>query len=188
MVLVPGGPRGDVYVSRSEITNRQYLAFCQRSGRPRPPAPFWGLVQELPVVNVSWYDAVTFSRWLSAESGRVYRLPTEAEWEHAARGGLVHRLYPWGDEEPRGRSCFATGALCPVGSFRPNGYGLYDMAGGVAEWCHDLHEGGGKARVVRGGSWASPEGSPEVLQVQRRDRLDPARVRNDVGFRVVRDP
>jgi formylglycine-generating enzyme required for sulfatase activity len=174
-------------LSRFEITNRQYLAFCQRSGRPTPEAPYWGLVDDFPVVNVTWHDAQTFCRWLSLETGRAYRLPKEADWEHAARGGLVRRIYPWGDEPPLGRSCFGTGALCRVGSFKPNGYGLHDMAGSVAEWCEDAFASGSKARVVRGGSWAASRSNPELLAVERRDKLDPEKRRNEVGFRVARD-
>ncbi len=182
------GPKGTLAVARYEVTNRQYLAFCARSGRPKPEAPFWGMPDDFPVVNVTWHDAQTFCRWLSLETGRAYRLPTEAEWEHAARGGLERRVYPWGDEPPAGRSCFGTGSLCRVGSFKPNGYGLYDMAGGVAEWCEDVFAKGQKARVVRGGSWAASPSSPELLAIERRDKLDPDKTRNEIGFRVVRDP
>jgi formylglycine-generating enzyme required for sulfatase activity len=170
------------------ITNRQYLGFCKRSGQRPPVAPFWELKDDYPVVNVSWYEAVQFCRWLSLETGRSYRLPTEAEWEFAARGGQVRRLYPWGDDPPQGRACFGTGRACPAGAFPPNPYGLYDMAGGVAQWCEDLFETGGKARVLRGSGWTTPPGKVELLVVERRDRLEPERSRNDVGFRVVRQP
>ena len=182
------GPRGEFALSKYEITNRQYLAFCQRAARPRPEAPFWGLPDDLPVVNVTWHDAQTFCRWLSLETGRTYRLPAEAEWELAARGGLVRRTYPWGDDVPAGRSCFGTGVLCHVGSFKPNGYGLYDMAGSVAEWCEEPYSKGAKARVVRGGSWSVSPSSPELLAIERRDKLDPDKTRNEVGFRVARNP
>lgn len=189
MVRVPGGPRGDFYLGKFEVTNEQYLAFCERAGHPRPETPFWGAPADHPVVNVSWFDAEAFCRWLSRETGRSYRLPTEAEWEHAAQGGSrIPRTYPWGNEDPMGRSCFGRGALCPVGSFEPNGFGLHDMAGSLSEWCQDLFSRGGKARVIRGGSWASPPSAPETLAITRRDKLDPEKTRNEVGFRVARDP
>jgi formylglycine-generating enzyme required for sulfatase activity len=185
MALITGEARGDFYLAKFETTNHQYLEFCKRSGRPRPAPPFWGYPDNYPVVNVTWFDANTFCRWLSLETGKDYRLPTEAEWEYAARGGLVRRSYPWGDESPAGRECFGKGAPCAVGSFPPNGYGLFDMAGSVAEWCQDTYDSA-EARVVRGGSWTISEGKPELLWVSRRDRLDPDRIRNDLGFRVAR--
>jgi formylglycine-generating enzyme required for sulfatase activity len=189
MVLIHKEPRNDFYLSRLEITNRRYLEYVKRSGRPRPDQPFWGVPDEYPVVNVSWYDAVSFCRWLSLETGRTYRLPTEAEWEYAARGHQIRRLYPWGDDEPKGRACFGTGQACPVGRFAPNAYGLFDMVGGVAEWCQDPVEPGSKIHVVRGGSWTDPPGKPELLTIERREqRLEADRFRNDVGFRVARDP
>lgn len=187
-VLIPGGPKGDFFLGKYEVTNKLYLAFCERSGRPKPEPPFWGAPDDYPVVNVTWHDAVTFCRWLSLETGRSYRLPSEAEWEHGAQGGSRSpRTYPWGSEDPVGRSCFGRGALCPVGSFKPNGFGLHDMAGSVAEWCQDLVTPGSKARVIRGGSWASPLTAPEVLAIVHRDKLDPEKARNEVGFRVARD-
>jgi hypothetical protein len=186
--LVRGGPKGDFSMSRYPITNRQYLEFCKRSGQRKPETPFWELKDEYPVVNVTWYEAVQFCRWLSLETGRPYRLPTEAEWDFAARGGQIRRLYPWGDDPPQGRCCYGTGQPCPVGKFPGNAYGLYDMAGGVAQWCDDLFEVGAKARVVRGSGWTTPPGKMEFLVVDHRDRLDPDHSRNDVGFRVLRQP
>src|SRR6185503_12028323 len=76
MVLIPGGPRGDFYLGRYEVTNRQYRVYCTRMGRPLPPPPFWGRPDDFPVVNVTWHDAETFCRWLSLETHRAYRLPT----------------------------------------------------------------------------------------------------------------
>lgn len=184
--LVPGGPRGDLYLGRFEVSNRQYLTFCSRTFRRAPPAPYWGLLDRYPVVNVSWHDAVAFCRWLSRQTGRSYRLPTAVEWEHAARGGeRALGAYPWGDEDPLGRSCFGKGLLCPVGSYPPSNYGLHDMAGSVAEWCADGQAG---RRYIKGGSWASPLVAPEALAIARREGISPDKVRIDVGFRVARDP
>ena len=186
MITLPD--QGGLAMGRYEVTNRQFRAFCQSSGRPMPDPPFWGTPDELPVVNVTWNDAVSFCRWLTLTVHRNYRLPTEAEWEHAARGGRARTAFPWGDDDPNGRSCFSRDAPCPVGSYRPNGYGLYDLAGNVAEWCQDSAGGSDQMKAVRGGSWQTPARNPELLRIDRRDRLDAQRFRNDVGFRVVRTP
>jgi hypothetical protein len=184
VIEVPGGPTGTLYFARFEVTNRQYLMFCSRTSRPRPAAPYWGRHDRYPVVNVTWQDASAYCRWLAKETGRPYRLPTAGEWEHAARGGVqVPGVYPWGDEDPLGRSCFGKGLLCPVGSYKPNAYGLHDLAGSVAEWCGD---GQGDSRFVKGGSWATPVVSPEKLAIATRDELGIDKARNEVGFRVVR--
>jgi hypothetical protein len=188
MVLVRIAPGRELMISRHEVTNRTYLAFCRRSGAAEPKPPYWGTPDDHPVVNVSWHDAVSYCRWLSLETGRTYRLPTESEWEAAARGGRLVRTYPWGNEDPFSRSCFGRGAPCRIGSYRPNGFGLYDMTGSVAEWCEDRFEAGSDARVVRGGSWIEPVRSPERVAIAARERLTPDKRRNDVGFRVVREP
>lgn len=183
-----GGAKGDVFLARREVTNREYLAYCARAGRPRPEAPFWGTPASFPVVNVSWYDANTYCRWLSLETGRAYRLPTEAEWELGARGGAIPRTYPWGEDDPVGRACFGKGSLCPVGSFKPNALGLFDMAGSAAEWVQNRFGKDGEGRVVKGGSWATPLENPLLLAVSRRERADARRGRNEIGFRVAREP
>jgi formylglycine-generating enzyme required for sulfatase activity len=188
MVPVKVTPSRELMMSRYEVSNRIYLAFCRRSGAAEPKPPYWGTPDDHPVVNVSWHDAVTYCRWLSLETGRTYRLPTEAEWEAGARGGRLVRAYPWGNEDPYPRSCFGRGSPCKLGSFRPNGFGLHDMTGSVAEWCEDRFEAGGDARVVRGGGWIEPLHSPERVAIEQRERLAPDKRRNDVGFRVVRDP
>src|SRR6266545_1711205 len=125
----------------------------------------------LPVTAVSWFDAVEHCRRLSAEFGRPFRLPTEAEWEFAARGGLGQALYPWGNEpvtsRPRYGERWKNGPE-PVATSPPNRYGLYDMCENVHEWCSDWYDPGyyavspaqdprgpavGTRRASRGGAW-----------------------------------
>jgi hypothetical protein len=186
MILVQAGPGERYYISRFEITNGQYLSYCGKAGVRPPKAPYWGTPGRLPVVNVSWKEAMAFARWLSRATGRAYKLPSEAEWEYAARGGARVRTYPWGEASPIGRCCFGTGKLCPIGSYGPNALGIYDIAGSVYEWCLDRYARKSSERVIRGGSWSVPVSSPEMLAITRREGLNPDKRRNDVGFRLVR--
>ncbi|MBN2371939.1 MAG: SUMF1/EgtB/PvdO family nonheme iron enzyme [Vicinamibacteria bacterium] len=186
MILVTDGPGEKYYIARFETTNEQYLSYCEKTGVRPPKAPYWGTPRRLPVVNVSWKEAAMFARWLSEATGRSYHLPSEAEWEYAARGGARIRTYPWGEASPVGRCCFGTGKLCPIGSFGPNALGIHDMVGGVYEWCRDRFTQKSADRVIRGGSWSVPVSSPELVAITRREGLNPDKRRNDVGFRLVR--
>lgn len=172
-------------------------------GKSKPD--FWenGVFTEynrLPVVGVSWYEAWAYCRWLSAETGKVYRLPTEAEWEKAARG-KGSRLYPWGDEFDQTRCNTRENNLGRaelVGRHSPDGdspYGCSDMVGNISEWTlsqfkpypYDGSDGRnneetGTERVLRGGSWFQPALRARVAS---RGMNDPFFVDNDVGFRCV---
>lgn len=122
------------YIDTHEVTVGEYERFIKESGHKKPP---WEAISEIsptdqhPIVGVSWHDAMAYAKW----AGK--RLPTEAEWEKAARGGLMDRNYPWGDAEPDSSLMNLEGRAVAVGSHESNAFGLYDMTGNVAEWCLD---------------------------------------------------
>ncbi len=164
-------------ISRYPTTNRQYRRFCEATGRATPEdPPGWGQYfvdcPDHPVINVTWADSASYCKWLGEVLGTEVRLPTEAEWEKAARGGLEGKLYPWGDAEPDGRAHFGGRAYAweigmkgpgtrRVGCFAANDFNLHDMSGNVWEWCMDWYTPYGEPqpragifRVARGGSWS----------------------------------
>jgi formylglycine-generating enzyme required for sulfatase activity len=225
MVEIPGGtfemgdrpsaltpdehPRHKVTVrpfamSRFEVTFAEYDRFARATGRPLPPSG--DLDRDThPVVGVSWEDAYQYTRWLSAQTGKQYRLPSEAEWEYAARAGTQTDFW-WGKDVGRGnahcfdcKSDFHPRQPARVGMFRPSPFGLFDTAGNVAEWVHDCYhpnysgapedgsvwEGGDcSRRVMRGGSFNSVSGS---LRPARRDKLPATGGHDHVGIRVARE-
>lgn len=121
------------WMAQHEVTNVQFEQFQKR------PCPFESKKDNEPVTRVSWYEAKAFCRWLSKKEGRTNRLPTEAEWEYAARGGLKGKDWPWGEGSPDGRATVFLPDPMPVGSYAPNNYGLYDMSGNVMEWVSDWY-------------------------------------------------
>jgi formylglycine-generating enzyme required for sulfatase activity len=182
------------WMSRSEVTVEAYVAFLnarQASTNAVSPQIAYskgrfevrrGRASE-PVGWISFHDAQVFCAWLRDACGIPVRLPTEAEWEFAARGGIHGARYPWGWGAPRSRAVFDRKDLCKVMTYAPNAFGLYDMAGGVFEWCASDNATKADKRVARGGSWA--ENKPGILHVARRTFF-PADYRDgDVGFRVV---
>lgn len=197
------------YMDRHEVTNKEYKKFIDVT---KHPAPFseeeWARdynwvnntyppdKENHPVVMVSWEDAVAYARWSEK------RLPTEAEWEKAARGELQDALWPWGDEWDATKANTWEGeaqATRPVGSYPANQYGLYDMAGNVWEWCNDWYREGyqtggsdrdpqgpsvGINKVARGGSWSN---NGFTCRAAERKQLNPKSQFNSIGFRCVKD-
>lgn len=139
------------------------------------------------VAEVTHPEAEAYARWVTRETGRTARLPTEAEWEAAARGGVDGAPFPWGwGGEPAKLAWFdAEGPAPRGGRFPANGFGLHDMAGNLYEWCGTDPRRPGDRPAARGGSWA--ERDPDLLRVDRRQPF-PAEYRGrDVGFRLLRE-
>ena len=183
-------------ISESPITVAQYREYCEATGAKMPVAPSWGWIDNHPIVNVSWYDADSFAKW------KECRLPTEAEWEFAARGGNLSKHYKYsGGNTPDEIGWFAdnTGqsGTRPVRAKKPNELGLYDMSGNVYEWCNDwkyeytseeqVNPTGPKEGIIKaskGGSWHS---STRSLRVSNRDDDPPEFYSHNVGFRIARE-
>jgi formylglycine-generating enzyme required for sulfatase activity len=122
------------WMAEHEVTNQQWEQFRKRK------RPVEARGDQQPATRLSWDDAAEFCSWLSKKEKKRYRLPTEAEWEYAARGGLKDADWPWGNERASGRATFGKRETTPVGSYPPNGFGLYDMAGNVEEYCSDWYD------------------------------------------------
>ena len=221
MVLVPGGTYtigsddgapdeqpvhrvvlDPFYIDRYEVTNAEFARFVAATGYQAEGQ--WERYAgrgrgDHPVASVTWNDATAYAAW----AGK--RLATESEWEAAARGGLEGKPYPNGDELGPDEATFGFFdgmkiSTTPVGSHRPNGYGLYDMAGNVWEWCSDYYAadayaraeannprgpGVGAARVARGGSWYEGVGE---LRVSNRLGTTPTIIGPVFGFRCAKSP
>ena len=190
-------------IGKFPVTNQAYRIFVEQTQAPAPP--FWSepmfAGDDQPVVGVTWYDATAYCGWLSQRSAKTFRLPSEAEWERAARGRLEGALYPWGDVPPWERlypGCDPqTGGPARVGVNEPNGFGLYDMSEGVHEWCSDYYAqdyyryspernpqgpDSGQRRVSRGGSWRH---QVKFSRCAARSSLPPGFQYADYGFRVA---
>lgn len=203
------GPAHDVQVASFllgayEVTFEEYDRFARATGRPLPKDFGWGRGRQ-PVVGVSWDDARAYAAWLGRETGQAYRLPSEAEWEYAARAG-GRGSYWWGFGLEQNRAvCLDCGSRwdnrspAPVGSFAPSPFGLYDTAGNVMEWVADCYEPGyrgapqdGSARsdgactsqVARGGAFNKPSSS---MRAYVRARFAPETRLDMLGFRIARD-
>ncbi|MCB1319713.1 MAG: formylglycine-generating enzyme family protein, partial [Leptospiraceae bacterium] len=193
-------------IGKYEVTFEEYDAFAQSTFRKLPDDNGWGRGNR-PVINVNFNDAEDFAQWLSKKTGKNYRLPTEAEWEYAARAE-TQTSYWWGDDIGDNNAvCDGCGSrwdkarTAPVGSFKANGFGLHDMTGNVSEWVQDClnrnynnapadgsawltsdRGGGCHSRVKRGGSWFDlPSG------LRSASRSNSSRGNFDLGFRIVKD-
>ena len=185
---------GSFYIDVHEVTIGQYKKFMEATGHQKPL--YWQPEldrSEDPVVGISWQDAAAYALWAGT------RLPTEAEWGYAARGGSMHGKYPWGDKPDTSYANFKSFGILPVKSLKPNGYGLYDMIGNVWEWCSDWYESGacdrykrgdlaapksGSSRVLRGGSWSYD--NPGHFRCAYRNDHGPSARDGRLGFRVAR--
>ena len=216
------GPRREVRVSsfllaKRELTFDEYDEYCSAAGRPRPADGGWGRWSR-PVINVSWLEAVEYCNWRSRKDGLTpaytldgskvtcdwgadgYRLPTEAEWEYAARGGKKSRGFQyiaWDDPEVVAwYNLNAGGRTHPVGGKAPNELGLYDMGGNVWEWCWDWYAGypvgdvsdprgppAAALKVVRGGAWFNVVSN---LRPAKRYFIDPSYKHDYLGLRLAR--
>ncbi|GGY70410.1 hypothetical protein GCM10011613_13570 [Cellvibrio zantedeschiae] len=195
-------------ISKYEVTFAEYDFFAQSTNKPLPGDNGWGR-EDRPVIHVSWNDAVAYTQWLSKTTGKKFRLPTEAEWEYAARAGST-TTYWWGDNEldakgkancRRGCSSNYSGLFgsktAPVGNYTPNAFGLYDVSGNVSEWVQDCYQDNYKnasstgaatdekqctGRVVRGGS---TKDNVQHLSTSARDNIPSGYLNETLGFRIV---
>ena len=190
------------YMDKHEVTSDKYLRFCEATGHRLPE--FWGMegfksgpdYPNHPVIGVSWNDAVEYAAWCSK------RLPTEAEWEYSARGGLAGMNFPNGETIHPSDGNYKEskmGGPVAVGSYPSNKFGLYDMQGNVVEWVGDFYKPDyyssspssnpsgpefGRFRVIRGGGWHS---GGVCNSVYWRNALPPNWVDFNVGFRCAKD-
>jgi len=193
----------DFYIRNYEVTFAEYDKFCEATGRRKPEDKSWGRGNR-PVINVSWHDATAYCEWLSIQTGKSYRLPTEAEWEYAARGGNKSRGFEYSGSnninEVAWYSNNSNDKTHPVGTKQQNELGIYDMSGNVNEWCNDwysddyysrspdrnptgpLKGNSNYNRIIRGGSWLENE-----IECRVTWREFCSRQYENTGFRYVQD-
>jgi formylglycine-generating enzyme required for sulfatase activity len=198
------------------VTVSVWKEYCAATGISLPVAPSWGLLDDHPVVNVSWNDIMGsngkggFCAWASDIAGFRLTLPTEAQWEYAARGGVDDQEFPWGNTFDRSKLWCSQKDYGDAGKTAPvvrsskiyrNAFGLMDMVGNVWQWCSDLegpYSSGSQtdpvgpaspsvnARCVRGGSWVSDY--PDTFRCANRVMNDPGDRIDDIGFRLSAGP
>ena len=193
-------------LAATQVTNAQYAHFLSASGSAAPSC--WSDPNfnspEQPVVAVSWFEAQRYCSWMATRTGRAYRLPTEAEWERAARGDFEQKNFPWGDEPPQSLPDYAMrwqNGPEPVARYAPNLFGLYNMCDNVHEWCSDWYDANyyavspdrnprgpepvaekGRRKASRGGSWRH---HVKVARCSARSSIPPEFQYADYGFRVA---
>ena len=192
------------FLAECQVTNREYGHFLQATGIE--PPPHWNEPNfshpDQPVVAVSWFEAVQYCEWLCQPNDAKYRLPTEAEWERAARGGQEGKSFPWGDDLPQSLPGYHQRWINgpePVAHYAPNAFGLFDICENVHEWCGDWYQAdyyavspdrnprgpqNGERRASRGGSWRH---HVKVTRCAARSSLPPQFKYADYGFRVACD-
>ncbi|MGC2473276.1 MAG: SUMF1/EgtB/PvdO family nonheme iron enzyme [Candidatus Sulfotelmatobacter sp.] len=192
----------------TQVTNEEYGRFLRATSNL--PPPFWNDPTfnhpRQPVTGVSWHEAIRYCEWLSDQVGRHFRLPTEAEWEYAARGGLEQKQFSWGDDPPQSLPNYGTrwqNGPEPVAQYAPNAFGLYDIGDNVHEWCGDWYDANYYAtspdrnpqgpdhspmkplrKSSRGGSWRH---QIKVARCSARSSIPPEFQYADYGFRLVSD-
>jgi len=189
-------------IGATQVTNSEFACFL-RATSAQPP-PFWNDPNfshpEQPVTGVSWHEARHYCEWLTQQTGKVFRLPTEAEWERAARGTLEQKTFPWGDEPPQSLPDYAkrwqTGPE-PLGRYAASAFGLHDIGDNVHEWCSDWYDPNyysvsqernpegpkhGTRKASRGGSWRH---FIKVARCSARSSIPPEFQYADYGFRVA---
>ncbi len=183
-------------LGRYPVTFTEYDRFALATKRSLPADEGWGRDRR-PVINVSWAEALAYTTWLSAQTGQCYRLPTEAEWEYAARAGN-RAPFPTGETLTSAQAHYGGKQTLAVGQYPANTWGLYDMQGNVWEWTGSVYDAayrGGeqrlaasatdpRPRVLRGGSWRN---QPLWLRAAFRARLTPDTYNHDSGFRLARE-
>ena len=195
-------------MAATQVTNAEYSCFLQATSSS--PPPFWNDPNfhhpQQPVVAVSWYQAIAYCEWLSAQTDHHFRLPTEAEWECAARCDLEQKQFPWGDDPPQSLPNYATRWQTgpeQVAGYAPNAFGLYDVGDNVHEWCSDWYDPCYYAvspernpqgpeqsplkpqrKASRGGSWRH---HIKVARCSARSSIPPEFQYADYGFRVASD-
>jgi len=191
-------------MAATQITNAEYAKFIAATNHRKPldwDDPNFAHPEQ-PVVAPSWFEAIAYCEWLSVLTQKHYRLPTEAEWERAARGGPEQKLFPWGDEPLESLANYSSRwktAPERVGNAERNAYGLFDIGANVHEWCSDWFDADyyrvspernpqgpteGKRKASRGGSWRH---QTKVSRCAARSSIPPEFQYADYGFRVVRD-
>ncbi|MEK6321668.1 MAG: formylglycine-generating enzyme family protein [Acidobacteriota bacterium] len=189
-------------IGRFAITNRLYRCFIEETGHE--PRRGWDDSSfnhaDQPVTSVNWFEAIAYCGWVSEKTGKLYRLPSEAEWELAARGGLEGKLYTWGDEPPQQQANYSELWLRGperAGQRPANAFGLHDISENVHEWCSDWFDeryylsspgcnpqgpATGTRRSSRGGSWRH---QIKITRVAARSSIPPEFKYSDYGFRCA---